>query len=231
MQKVLDGLSLFHRLAYPRHRELFARLARNQTPQALFLTCADSRVVPNLMVQADPGDLFIVRNAGNIVPAAGRGGEGVVASIEYAIEALGLRDVIVCGHSNCGAMKGILHPEAVASMPSVAEWVRHGEAAREAVDRLYPDADDDERLERMVEQNVIAQVRNLMTHAFVRRLAEAREIELYGWVYDIESGAVRGLEESGTRFVLLDADQKGSPDEQAVLAALDADEESWGRMG
>jgi carbonic anhydrase len=231
MRKILEGLSLFRRLAYPRHQDLFERLARNQSPQALFITCADSRVVPNLIVQADPGDLFIVRNAGNIVPPAGQGGEGVVASIEYAVEALGVRDVIVCGHSNCGAMKGILHPEAVATMPTVAAWVRHGQAAREAVERLHPDADDHERLERMAEQNVIAQVRNLMTHAFVRRLIEAGELELYGWVYDIESGAVRGLDESGTNFVPVEGEEKGSPDEQAVLAALDADEATWGKIG
>jgi carbonic anhydrase len=230
MRKILEGVSLFRRLAYPKHQELFARLARNQSPQALFITCSDSRVVPNLIVQADPGDLFIVRNAGNIVPPAGQSIGGTAASIEYAIEALGIRDVIVCGHSNCGAMKGVLHPESVAAMPAVAAWVRHGAAARAAVERLYPDADDHERLERLVEQNVIAQVRNLLTHAFVRRLVEAREVELYGWVYDIASGAIRGLDESGTRFTPVGGDEKGSPDEQAILGALDKDEGAWGRV-
>lgn len=124
MKRVLEGLTLFQQLAYPRHKDLFERLAKNQTPQAVFISCSDSRVVPNLMVQAEPGDLFIIRNAGNIVPPAGSSYGGTTASLEYAIVALGIRDVILCGHSNCGAMKGVLHPEALDAMPAVRQWSR-----------------------------------------------------------------------------------------------------------
>jgi len=230
MKKLLDGLSLFQRIAYPRHRELFERLASNQSPSVAFLACADSRVVPNLLLQAEPGDLFIVRNAGNIVPPAGQAGEGVAASIEYAVEALGIRDVIVCGHSNCGAMQGVLHPERVAGLPSVAAWVRHAETAAAAVSDLYPDADDETRLELVVEHNVIAQVRNLLTHDFIRRRVERQEVELYGWVYDIRTGAVRGLDASGRSFVPLGVEAKGSPDERALLASLENDEDFWGKL-
>lgn len=230
MKKLIEGLTLFQSLAYPRHRELFSRLARNQAPQAVFITCSDSRLVPNLLVQAEPGDLFILRNAGNIVPPAGQGGEGVVASLEYAICALGIRDVILCGHSNCGAMKGVLHPEKVASMPSVASWVKHAEPARRAVAALHPGAEDEDVLDLVVDYNVIAQVHNILTYPFVRDLVVRNELELYGWVYDIATGAVKGLDEKGTSFVPIGDGEKGSPDEGRVLASVESEEEFWERL-
>lgn len=112
------------------------------------------------------------------MPPYGQGGEGVVASIDYAVEALGVRDIVLCGHTNCGAMKGILHPEKVAGMPNVASRCRHGEAARLEVGRLYPEADDHEKMERMVELNVILQVRNLLTHRSVRAGVEKGAMDL-----------------------------------------------------
>ncbi len=230
MKRVLDGLTLFQKLAYPRHKDLFERLAKNQTPQAVFIACSDSRVVPNLMVQAEPGDLFIIRNAGNIVPPAGSSYGGTTASLEYAIVALGIRDVILCGHSNCGAMQGILHPERLESMPAVRQWVTYAELARRAAVEAHPGADDETLLERVVDYNVIAQVRNILTFPFVRPLVEKNELEIYGWVYDIASGRVKGLDASGRRFVPLGGDEKGSPDERHVLASVESDEEFWERL-
>lgn len=230
MKRVLEGLTLFQRLAYPRHRELFERLATNQTPQAVFIACSDSRVVPNLMVQAEPGDLFIIRNAGNIVPPAGSSYGGTTASLEYAIVALGIRDVILCGHSNCGAMQGVLHPERLEGMPAVRQWVSYAEAARRAAVEAHPGADDETLLERVADYNVIAQIRNVLTFPFVRPLVEKGELELYGWVYDIGTGHVKGLDASGRRFVPLGGDEKGSPDERHVLAAVESDEEFWERL-
>jgi carbonic anhydrase len=230
MKSILQGLESFQRDVHPRHADLFERLTHNQEPKALFVTCADSRVVPNLILQADPGELFIVRNAGNIIPPAGQGGEGVIASIEYAVEALGVTDVILCGHTDCGAMKGVLHPEKVAALPSVAAWVRHGEAARLAVERIYPQATDKEKMERMVEQNVIAQVKNLLTHRFIRSRVESGSLEIYGWVYDIRTGGVRGLDERGESFSEVHAEAHGSPDESLLLRQLEGDEDEWGRV-
>lgn len=230
MKDIFDGLALFQSLAYPRHKELFERLARNQTPQAVFIACSDSRLVPNLLVQAEPGDLFIIRNAGNIVPPAGQGGEGVVASLEYAVMALGIRDVILCGHSNCGAMKGVLHPEKVEHMPSVAGWARHAEPARRAVEVLHPEAEDEAVLDLVVDYNVITQMHNILTYPFIRALVQRNELELYGWVYDISSGRVKGLDESGTRFIPVGTGDKGSPDEQKVLASVENEEEFWERL-
>jgi len=230
MRKFLEGLTLFQRVAYPRHQELFERLAKNQTPQAVFIACSDSRVVPNLLVQAEPGDLFIIRNAGNIIPPAGASYGGTTASLEYAIVALGIRDVILCGHSNCGAMQGVLHPESLDAMPAVRQWVSYAESAREAVTRAHPHAVDDELLDRVVDYNVIAQIRNILTFSFVRPLVEKGELDVHGWVYDIATGHVKGLDASGRRFVSLGAGEKTSPGERRGLASVESDEQFWERL-
>lgn len=231
MKNIFEGLSLFQRLAYPKHKDLFERLAKNQTPQAVFITCSDSRVVPNLIVQSEPGDLFIIRNAGNIVPPAGSAYGGTTASLEYAIVALGIRDVILCGHSNCGAMKGILNPGNLDRMPAVRQWVTYAEPARRAaLESRPPGASDDELLDAAVDYNVICQVRNILTFPFVRPLVEKNELELYGWVYDIATGHVKGLDTTGRRFVPLGGEEKGSPDERHVLASVESDEEFWERL-
>ena len=230
MKRVLEGLTLFQKIAYPRHKELFERLAKNQTPQAVFVACSDSRVVPNLLVQAEPGDLFIIRNAGNIVPPAGSSYGGTTASLEYAIVALGIRDVILCGHSNCGAMSGVLHPETLEEMPAVRQWVSYADLARRAAVEAHPGASDDELIDFVVDYNVIAQVRNLLTFPFVRPLVEKGELEVYGWVYDIASGRMKGLDASGRRFEPLGGEEKGSPDERHVLASVESDEAFWERL-
>ena len=230
MKKLYEGLTLFQRLAYPAHKELFERLAKNQSPQAVFITCSDSRIVPNLLVQAEPGDLFILRNAGNIVPPATVAPGGTIASLEYAVRALGIRAVVLCGHSNCGAMSGILHPESVESMPAVRSWVRHAEPALRAVRERFPEGDGDEVLDALVELNVVAQLRNVLTHGFVRALVEAGELELFGWVYDIASGTVKGLDAEGRRFSPIGAEGTGSPDERKLLASLEGDEAFWERL-
>src|SRR3954451_19379403 len=158
MERLVQGVSKFQREVFPRQRELFEQLAAKQNPQALFITCADSRVVPDLITQADPGDLFICRNAGNMVPAYGETNGGVSATIEYAVVALNIRHIIVCGHSDCGAMKGVLHPEAVKDMPTVRTWLSHGEMARRIVVEGYPELSEEHALNALVSENVVAQL-------------------------------------------------------------------------
>jgi carbonic anhydrase len=230
MHNVIERVNKFYREAYPKHRALFARLARNREPAALFITCSDSRVVPNLFLQADPGELFLIRNAGNIVPPAGSVEGGTVASIEYAVVALHVKDVIICGHSDCGAMKGILHPETVSHMPAVARWVEHAKVAREAVHQEFPGLDDATVAELLVDYNVIAQVRNLLTHSFIRERVEAGNLDVYGWAYDIRTGMIRGMDESGRNLIPLDSTGAGSPDEKSLLASLQTEEEFWSRL-
>src|SRR3954471_16490906 len=125
MEKILEGLAHFQKTVYPEHRALFDKLALGQRPQALFITCADSRIDPCLLTQTKPGELFICRVIGNIVPPYPDAIGGVSATIEYAVGVLGVADVIVCGHTDCGVMKGVLNPQAVAALPSVSAWLKY----------------------------------------------------------------------------------------------------------
>ena len=161
MQRLLDGVSRFQREIFPRRKILFERLAEQQHPEALFITCADSRVVPDLITQSEPGDLFICRNAGNMVPPYGEAHGGVSATIEYAVCVLDIQHIIVCGHTDCGAMKGILHPEMLAEMPTVKSWLSHGELARRVVKENYPNIFEDEKLRVLTDENVVAQLDHL----------------------------------------------------------------------
>src|SRR5688500_15887824 len=130
MQKLIEGFHHFQSSVFRSQRELFERLAAGQQPDALFITCSDSRINPNLITQTDPGDLFILRNAGNIVPPHGLPSNGEEATIEFAVVGLGIKDLIVCGHSHCGAMKGLLQPENLSEMPALVRWLSHAESAR-----------------------------------------------------------------------------------------------------
>jgi carbonic anhydrase len=203
MEKILDGLYRFRKEVYPSQRDHFESLANRQNPEVLFITCSDSRIVPNLITQTEPGDLFIIRNAGNIVPPYGEMQGGVSATIEYAILALGVKNIVICGHSDCGAMKGILHPEKLGDMPTVAAWLKHGDAARRVVNDAYPDLTDEEKLPAITRENVAAQLRNLMTHPSVASRMARGELTLHGWLYDIRTGDVQIYEWQSLSFIAL----------------------------
>ncbi len=165
-------------------------MAQGQNPDALFITCADSRINPNLITQTNPGDLFILRNAGNIIPpyGAANGGEG--ATIEFAVAALGVKDIIVCGHSHCGAMKGLLHPESLGELPSVAAWLGHAEATRRTVKENYSNLNEEQSLNVTTQENVLVQIENLRTHPAVAARLSRGNLNLHGWMYKIETGEV-----------------------------------------
>ena len=200
MKKLLEGVLHFQQEIFPQQRDRFHALADSQSPLALFITCADSRVLPNLITQAPPGDLFICRNVGNMVPPHGELAGGVSATIEYAVAALGVPHIIICGHSDCGAMKGVLYPEKVASMPMVAAWLRQGEAARQVV-LATPGLDDSSTLDRLIEQNVIAQIQHLRTHPSVAVGLARGTLEVHGWVYNIGTGRITAYDAMENRFV------------------------------
>ncbi len=192
VDQILRGLSQFQRDVYPRHRELFQKLALGQRPHALFITCADSRIDPSLLMQTKPGELFICRVIGNIVPPYPDAVGGVSATIEYAAGVLGVADVIVCGHTDCGVMKGVLNPDAVAALPSVSAWLKYAEVARQA-------AGDD--LLRLTESNVLQQLENLRTHPSVAARLEDGDLGLHGWVYHIGEGAVTTYDAATGQFL------------------------------
>jgi len=195
--RLIDGVENFRSKQFEENRELFQQLATQQQPKTLFICCADSRVVPELMTQTDPGELFLCRNIGNVVPAYGEMMGGVSAVVEYACTALEVTDVVVCGHSDCGAMKALLNPNdpVLQKMPTVASWLRNAEAARTVVEATMPHLEGPERVAALVVQNVRTQLGHLRTHPAVAARLATQQLTLHGWVYDIESGDVRAVDE------------------------------------
>jgi carbonic anhydrase len=202
LQEIGQGVERFRKRIFPNRRSLFERLAKAQHPKALFLTCADSRIVPSLITQTGPGELFVERNPGNIVPVYSEESVGVSASIEYAIVALEAPHLIVCGHSDCGAVKAILHPEKLAEMPAVARWLRFGDEARARLGRLEGLAGEDARLRVITELNVLVQMEHLQTHPSVQAAFRAGRLTIHGWVYEIATGEVWAYETSRDEFTL-----------------------------
>ena len=187
------GVGRFKREGFRRNRALFRKLARSQSPRVLFVTCADSRVVPALITQTRPGDLFVERNPGNIVPVYSRDAVGVSASIEYAVDVLKVERVVVCGHSDCGAVKGILHPEKIASVPAVKRWLTYGNRSRRMLGRAAG-LSEREQLERLTQLNVLVQLEHLLTHPCVSRRLRQGKLTLHGWVYRIHDGEILELD-------------------------------------
>ena len=200
MTRIMQGALEFQKHGHAEKKELFEKLGEGQHPLALFITCSDSRISPDLLSQTEPGELFMLRNAGNIVPPFGSGG-GEEATIEYAVKNLRVRDVILCGHAKCGAVHGLLNPSGLGSLPSVARWVEHAKPVLDQLDQAPPDADA--RLMWAVEQNVLAQMENLRTHPSVQAALEARTLRMSGWVYHFEQGLVTVYDGMTGKFVPL----------------------------
>lgn len=191
MRKLIMGLQQFRSKYVSTHQELLEQLSRGQKPKVLFITCSDSRIDPNRLTNTDLGDLFVIRNAGNIIPpyGAANGGEG--ATLEYAIHALGIGQIVVCGHSHCGAMKGLLQVgELEQKMPLVYDWLKHAEATRRLVVDNYHDRSKEELLEIMIAENVLTQIQNLKTYPVVRSKLFDGSLKIYAWIYLIETGEV-----------------------------------------
>jgi carbonic anhydrase len=182
----------------PQQPAWFKKLAHEPTPRAMFITCADSRIVPELITQSDPGDLFVARNVGNVVPPYGQMMGGVSTAIEFAVMALGVHHIIICGHSDCGAMKAVLDPETLRRMPTVKAWLRHAEVAKTVVADNCGCADHT-TLGILTEENVVAQLDHLRTHPSVASRLASGQLFIHGWVYDIETGDIKAYDaEQGT---------------------------------
>ena len=212
MQRLIEGYSRFRSKVFPLHSKLFEKLSHGQKPQALFIACSDSRVMPEMMMQCDPGDLFSCRNAGNLVPPATETTSGVAATIEYAIRVLKVPNVVVCGHSDCGAMKGILEHDSLDELPMVKSWLQHaGPSSRWLRDALQ-DASSwsfEKKLELLTEANVIMQMQNLCLHPAVAEGLKSGAVQVHGWMYDIGSGGLRRFDSEHGSFRALIVD--GAP--------------------
>lgn len=205
MIKLLNGVVNFHENVLPGLRDQFAQLAKGQAPDALMIACSDSRVAPNLFASTDPGDLFVVRNPGNLVPPMDSGvprGDSESAAIEMALEGLNVDDIIICGHSGCAGMAALLNDDA--HTPNLKLWIRHGESAKRQLARgvtldaaLAPQ-------DQLSQLNVINQIENLKTYPQVAKRLAAGSLRLHGWWFDIASGNVFAFEPDAQKFVIID---------------------------
>jgi carbonic anhydrase len=203
LEKLKDGVRKFQAEVYAGKAEHYHQVATTpQRPHTLMIACADSRVDVEVITSSGPGEVFVTRNVGNMVPAYGEMLGGVSAVIEYAVSALKVRHVVVCGHSDCGAMKALLDPDSTKEMPAVRRWLSNGKAALAAasgvnLDELPPG----ERMRSVTEENVLMQIAHLKTHPSVAGALARGELTVSGWVYDIASGDVRIAPEGSRDFV------------------------------
>lgn len=235
MDKIYRGVQIFRTRIFPQQSAFFKDLASGQKPLALFITCSDSRIDPDLITQTEPGELFVLRNAGNIVPPYNTLGGGEAATIEYAVDVLKIPHIIVCGHSLCGAMQALFSRQQCANLPSVAQWLGQAEAARRAVlakagvnngDVVTPGP---EMLESFIEQNVLLQMVHLRTHPSVAAALARGELELHAWVYVFEEGEVLAYDAHADKFLPLAAPTAPVADEEVRLTWLKSESNDGGK--
>ncbi|MFM6195134.1 MAG: carbonic anhydrase [Planktothrix sp.] len=219
IKRIINGLNNFQENYFKTHQDLFERLSQGQTPEILFITCSDSRIDPNLLTQTEPGELFIIRNLGNIIPPHGTLNSSEGAGIEYAVQALNIKEVIVCGHSHCGSMKGLLQLQSLSDeMPLVYDWLKHhGESTRRLVRENYHDYSEEELLNIAIQNNVLTQIENLETYPVIRSRLHAGKLRLHAWVYEIETGKILAYDVNQNQFVLLRQEPFPVPDPLAMM--------------
>jgi carbonic anhydrase len=205
LEQLKDGVRRFQAEIYPGQAQIFEQAAsEKQQPHTLFITCADSRVDPNLITSSGTGEVFVTRNIGNIVPAYGEMLGGVSAVVEFAVRFLGVHHIVICGHTHCGAMQAMLAPEIVAGMPTVISWLRNADTAlveAKAIEGEHAEAvSGRDLLEMVTEQNVLLQMRHLKTHPSVAAAIRLGELTISGWIYNIGSGDVSVVQDGEQTF-------------------------------
>ncbi|MEJ1097990.1 MULTISPECIES: carbonic anhydrase [unclassified Pseudoxanthomonas] len=201
MHRLIEGFERFRDHVFPQRRELFRQLAEQQNPHTLFITCADSRIMPEMIFSTQPGDLFVYRNIGNIVPPYAQHVSGVVAAIEYAVKVVKVQHIVICGHSDCGAMKALQNPELMGDMQSVSDWLKHADVARVVAAENASTLDEAAKLRCLTEENVICQLEHLRTLPAVAAAVAKGRLRIHGWVYDIAHAGLRVFDASAGRFV------------------------------
>lgn len=193
MEKLYKGIQRFRESYFKKEEDFFKRISKGQTPEVFFITCSDSRIDPNLITQSKPGELFIVRNVGNIIPPydAIKDKNSVAAAIEFAVLNLKVKDIIVCGHSNCGAMQAIFKDKKeFDNMPHLRDWLKLALPVKKMIERHYPDAQGESRQRIVEKENILAQLKNIQTYPFVLQALEDGSLSLHGWYYDIGTGNI-----------------------------------------
>lgn len=217
MPRFAAGVVRFQRDIFPNKKEMFERLSYGQSPEALFFTCSDSRIETAMITQTEPGELFVCRNAGNIVPPHSTQTGGMSASLEFAVAVLKVPHIVVCGHTECGAMKGAMNPKGL-DLPHVKNWLAYAQGAVAVTNSIGKTMSDAERMLLLTEQNVLLQLQHLRTHPSVTALLAQDKITLHGWVYDIKTGQVSAYDSAVGRFVPV---SERYAEELATLAAND----------
>jgi len=211
MQKLVHGIHHFQTQVFRSHQALFEELeVHGQKPETLFVTCSDSRINPNLITQTEPGELFILRNVGNLIPPYESMG-GMAAGIEFAVEALQVKDIIICGHSNCGAMEALLDPAKLEGLPATRAWLAHARKTEQIMWESYGHLKDHALLHATVEENVLTQLENLRTHPAVAKAVASGQLHLHGWVYKIETGEVFAFDPARGQYVSVTGPEGPAP--------------------
>ncbi len=203
MKKLYKGIHEFQESYFKKEKDFFKRLSKDQTPETLFITCSDSRVDPNLVTQSRPGDIFIVRNVGNIVPPydAMKGDNSVAAALEFAVLGLNVRDIIICGHSMCGALQALYKDEKeLENMPHLNDWLQLAVPVRKMVERYNTNITSKSRQRITEEKNVLYQLHNVQTYPCVNQAVKDGKLHLHGWYYDIGTGDVYTYKPSSDSF-------------------------------
>jgi carbonic anhydrase len=204
MNPFLNGYLKFRREVFPAQESKYRALAKTQKPHTLFITCSDSRIMPSDLTQTAPGELFHCRVVGNLVPAHGNSAGGVTSAIEYAVMVLGIKNIIVCGHSDCGAMRAFSHPEKLTELKAVRAWIEHAESAVTMAREHHAHLDGDDFIAALAKENVVSQIQHLKTHPCVASRVRKGTLDLYGWYYDIGHGTIEQYDEPQESFLPLD---------------------------
>lgn len=203
--KLIQGIHKFRAEVFPRERQLYLMLSAGQVPETLFITCSDSRIDPTRFTSSNPGELFLIRNAGNLVPPYGAAsGSGELATIEYAVSVLNVKNIVVCGHSDCGAVSAMLHPDKLKDLPSVSSWLAHMERTRRIIKENYSHLDPDELLKVAVQENVLVQIEHVMMHPSVAARMLRGDLRIFAWYFEIQNAKVYGYDVSHGEFEEID---------------------------
>lgn len=208
MKKLIEGIVQFRSQLSPEKKAFFEKLSKGQNPDALFITCSDSRVVPEHFVSTNPGDLFVIRNVGNLVPkySQDQRDTSVAAALEYSINQLNVSDVVVCGHSGCGAMQAICSGVDQVACPRYSAWLKYGEPA---LDKVSSEKKSD--VDEISKANVLLQMENVLSYPTVQK----KKVRVHGWWFDIAQANVYCYEEAKSEFVVINEDEA-----KTILARL-----------
>ena len=209
MKKLIRGIVEFRQKVQKGYRESFGGLASGQSPDTLFVACSDSRVVPNTFASTNPGDLFVIRNVGNLIPPCGKHGvtatdKSEAAAIEFSVLSLRVLNVIICGHSECGAMRALVDKRSRVEAPNLKSWLRHGDLAHDQIKSgiiLEPSLTADNKLSQL---NVLQQIEHVKSYPAVQEAMRERNLVVHGWWFDITTAEVYAYEEDVKKFVLID---------------------------